>query len=110
MKGSSGSRVLQQKRRLARAGFICPAPLPHSIASCLPADANQQSACEQQLTPAHLAARWGHAAVLQVLQRHGGDLRRRSGARGWTPLDEAREWRRQACIDMLQGLEAEGNA
>lgn len=77
-----------------------------SAALPLPADPDQHSACEQQLAPAHLAARWGHAAVLQVLRRHGGDLRQHCGGRGWSPLDEAREWRRQACIDMLQALDA----
>lgn len=81
-------------------------PPPLCTPPHLPADANQPSACEHQLTPAHLAARWGHAAVLRVLQQHGGDLRRRCGGRGWLPLDEAREWRRQGCMDMLQALES----
>ncbi|KAL4443222.1 hypothetical protein ABPG75_010977 [Micractinium tetrahymenae] len=67
------------------------------------ADPNPRSACERQLSPAHLAARWGHPAVLQVLQRHGGDLEARCGELGWTPLQEAEEWRRGSCVELLRG-------
>lgn len=52
---------------------------------------------------AHLAARWGHAAALQLLRQHGADLHQPSGAgRRWTPLQEAEEWRRPACVELLR--------
>jgi hypothetical protein len=41
--------------------------------------------------------------VLAVLQQHGGDLHARCGGRGWTPLQEAEEWRRPAAAALLRG-------
>ncbi|KAI3426847.1 hypothetical protein D9Q98_006793 [Chlorella vulgaris] len=66
------------------------------------ADPNQPSACARRLTPAHLAARWGHTDTLLVLQRGGADLAARcGGGTGSTPLQEAEEWRRPACVQLL---------
>ncbi len=77
--------------------------LLHRCSFSTAADPNQRSACRRRLTPAHLAARWGHTAVLQVLQRHGGDLGARCDGLGWTPLQEAEEWRRASCAVLLRG-------
>ena len=74
------------------------------------ADPNQLTSCERRLTPAHLAARWGHPSALRVLQGAGGDLQRQCGRRGWTPLQEAEEWRRAACVELLWQLEGVGGA
>lgn len=67
------------------------------------ADPDQRSACERQLAPAHLAARWGHPAVLQALRQHGANLEARCAGLSWTPLQEAGEWRRGSCVSLLQG-------
>ena len=66
-------------------------------------DPNQRSTCERQLTPAHLAARWGHPAVLAALRSQGADLKACCAGRGWTPLQEAEEWRRPEAAALLRG-------
>lgn len=73
------------------------------------ADPNQRSSDAAGLTPAHLAARWGHTAVIRKLQAAGADLRARCSGRGWEPVQEAREWRRAGCIELLEALEPPGS-
>ena len=73
------------------------------------ADPNQASGDGSGLTPAHLAARWGHPGLLRMLQEAGADLRARCGGRGWLPVEEAREWRRAACVELLEALEPPGS-
>ena len=64
-------------------------------------DNQGRTACEEQLTPAHLAARWGHAEALAVLRRFCASSLFCVDAHGRSPLDEARAWKRTACIEML---------
>lgn len=93
--------------------LLMPAPAPPPEDAPPPlhplADPNQRSGDAAGLTPAHLAARWGHPAVLTVLQAAGADLRARCSGRGWAPAQEAREWRRAACIELLQALDPPGS-
>jgi len=69
--------------------------------------ANMASKSVECVCPAHLAARWGHIAVLEVLLKHGADRKRRSGkdGQGRTPLEEAMTWRREECVSYLEKLE-----
>lgn len=82
----------------------CTALLPMNHNAPPPADPNQPSACRQRLTAAHLAARWGHPAVLRLLHQHGADLRKECGGQGWAPLAEAQNWRRHECVAVLEVL------
>mmetsp|Transcript_6186 Transcript_6186/g.38470 ORF Transcript_6186/g.38470 Transcript_6186/m.38470 type:complete len:511 (-) Transcript_6186:1438-2970(-) len=59
------------------------------------------TACDEQLTPAHLAARWGHAEACEVLHRSCASSLFCMDAHGKLPLDEARAWKRTACIEIL---------
>ena len=68
------------------------------------ADPDCRTANEEGLTPAHLAARWGHAGTLRMLGALGADLRLRARGSGRSPLEEAREWSRPACVELLEGL------
>jgi ankyrin repeat protein len=57
------------------------------------------------ITPAQLAAQWGHVAVLRVLHAHGADFGIRCGSvSGRTVLEGALEWQRAACVDYLMSV------
>lgn len=47
--------------------------------------------------------------MLGMLQAAGADLRARCSGRGWVPAQEAREWRRAACVEVLEALEPPGS-
>ena len=68
------------------------------------ADPNCCTADSQELTPAHLAARWGHGSVLGMLRALGADIQLVCLGRGKTPLDEAREWSRPQRVAFLDTL------
>jgi hypothetical protein len=59
------------------------------------------------LTAAHLAARWGHPAVLEVLRGAGADLSVVAAASGKTLQQEAAHWGRPSCVELLQRLGVE---
>jgi hypothetical protein len=56
------------------------------------------------LTAAHLAARWGHTAVLEVLQAGGADLSASAAGSGKSVEQEATDWGRPACVELLRRL------
>lgn len=64
-------------------------------------DPQGRTACEEQLTPAHLAARWGHPEAFEALHRSCASSLFCVNAHGKLPLDEARAWKRTACIEIL---------
>jgi ankyrin repeat protein len=82
----------------------CSLEQPQARALAYLADPNCRSADEEGLTPAHLAARWGHAGVLSTLRTLGADLQLASSGKRRTPLQEAQEWSRPGCIEFLAGL------
>ncbi|GAB4818661.1 hypothetical protein N2152v2_005707 [Parachlorella kessleri] len=94
---------------LAGEGQLGSPVLPaHGCSSAVPAvplaDPNCRTTHSQGLTPAHLAARWGHVGVLSTLRALGADMQLGCLGRGRTPLDEAREWSRPQCIAFLDDL------
>lgn len=65
------------------------------------ADPQGRTGCREHLTPAHLAARWGHAEILEVLGRVDASSLSCVDVHGRSPLDEAKAWKRADCIEAL---------
>lgn len=90
------------------AGGGCPEDLGESAWNL--ADPNCRTSTPEGLTPAHLAARWGHQDVLWALHGLGADLGLPAGGSGRSPLLEALEWSRPCCVDTLRALLPAGSS